>query len=182
MYSFNNIQVNNLFTGLYKIMQGYAGSLNSEASVYDHSQPAGPSASPTQECVLSSATSSIALFAHHAQAAANPNPLSAMASGTSHFSHGVTQRAQNPKIANQMALSSSQDRHIPPPANQPARSRRKLITPEIVLKMIEKQGKLMSLGKIAAVMGFAKSTVAATLRAHTNCGPLPRRPQLVPVL
>ncbi|KAJ9080468.1 hypothetical protein DSO57_1024629 [Entomophthora muscae] len=140
-------------------MQGYAGSLNSEACVYGHSQPAGPSASPTQESVLSPATSSMALFAHHAQASANPNPLSAMASGTSHFSHGVTQRAQNPKTANWMALTSSQDGHVPPPANQPARRRRKLITPEIVLKMVEKQGKLMSLGEILATMGFAKSTV-----------------------
>ncbi|KAJ9057826.1 hypothetical protein DSO57_1019004 [Entomophthora muscae] len=48
-------------------MQGYAESLNSEASVYGHSQPAGPSASTTQECVLSPATSSMALFAHHCQ-------------------------------------------------------------------------------------------------------------------
>ncbi|KAJ9052763.1 hypothetical protein DSO57_1030979 [Entomophthora muscae] len=30
---------------------------------------------------------------------------------------------------------------------------------------------LMSIREIAAAMGFAKSTVAATLRAHTNCGP-----------
>ncbi|KAJ9086027.1 hypothetical protein DSO57_1008257 [Entomophthora muscae] len=102
-------------------MQGYAGSSNSEASVYGHSQPTGLSASTTQECVLSPATSSMALFAHHAQASANPNALSAMASRTSHLSHGVTQRAQNPETANQMALTSSQDRHIPPPANQPAK-------------------------------------------------------------
>ncbi|KAJ9074892.1 hypothetical protein DSO57_1001879 [Entomophthora muscae] len=121
MSSFNNNQVNELFPGLDKIMQGYTVSSNSEASLYGHSQPAGPSASATQESVLSLATSSMALFAHHAQAAANPNPLSAMASGTRHFSHGVTQRAQNPKTANQMALTSSQDGHIPPPANQPAR-------------------------------------------------------------
>ncbi|KAJ9070257.1 hypothetical protein DSO57_1010079 [Entomophthora muscae] len=69
MSSFNNNQVNKLFPGLDKIMQGYTGSLNSEASVYGHSQPAGPAASTTQECVLSPATSSMALFAHHAQAA-----------------------------------------------------------------------------------------------------------------
>ena len=143
MSSFNNNQVNELFPGLDEIMQGDTGSLNSEASVYGHSQTAGPSASPTQESVLSPATSSMALFAHHAQAAANPNPLSAMASRTSHFSHGVTLRAQSPKTANQMALSSSQDEHVPPPANQPARHRRKLITLEIVLEIVEKQGKLM---------------------------------------
>ncbi|KAJ9057358.1 hypothetical protein DSO57_1023452 [Entomophthora muscae] len=119
MSSFNNNQVNKLFPGLDQIMQGYAGSLNGEASVYGHSQPAGPSASTTQECVLSPATSSMALVAHHAQAATNPNPLSTMASGTSHLSHGVTQKSQNPKTANQMALISSQDGHIPPPANQP---------------------------------------------------------------
>ena len=181
MSSFNNNQVNKLFPGLDKIMQGYTGSLNSEASVYGHSQPTGPSASPTQESFLSPATSSMALFAHHAQAAANPNPLSAMASRTSHFSHGVTQRAQNPKTANQMALTSSQDGHVPPQANKPARRSRKFITPEIVLEMVEKQGMLISIREIAATMGFAKSTVAATLRAHTNCGPLLRRPQLVPV-
>ncbi|KAJ9049573.1 hypothetical protein DSO57_1023147 [Entomophthora muscae] len=80
-----------MFPGLDKIMQGYAGSLNGEASVYGHSQPTDPSTSPTQECVLSPATSSMTLFAHHAQAAANPNPVSTMASGTSHLSHGVTQ-------------------------------------------------------------------------------------------
>ncbi|KAJ9067717.1 hypothetical protein DSO57_1036347 [Entomophthora muscae] len=79
MSSFNNNQVNKLFPGLDKIMQGYTGSLNSEAYVYDHSQPAGPSSSTTQECVPSPASSSMALFAHQAQAAANPNPLSAMA-------------------------------------------------------------------------------------------------------
>ncbi|KAJ9077758.1 hypothetical protein DSO57_1013606 [Entomophthora muscae] len=129
MSSFNNNQVNELFPGLEKIMQGYAGSLDGEACVYGHSQPVGPSESPTQESVLSPATSSMALFAHQAQAAANPNTLSAMASGTSHFSHGVTQRAQIPKTANQMASTSSQDGQVPPPANQPARRRRKLITP-----------------------------------------------------
>ncbi|KAJ9068529.1 hypothetical protein DSO57_1027790 [Entomophthora muscae] len=59
MSSFNNNQVNELFPGLGKIMQGYTGSLNSEASVYGHSQPAGPSASPTQESVLSPETSSM---------------------------------------------------------------------------------------------------------------------------
>ncbi|KAJ9060336.1 hypothetical protein DSO57_1031883 [Entomophthora muscae] len=91
MSSFNNNQVNKLFPGLDKIMQGYTVSSNSEAFLYGHSQPAGPSASATQESVLFPATSSMALFAHHAQAAANPNSLSSMASGTSHFSHGVTQ-------------------------------------------------------------------------------------------
>ncbi|KAJ9058966.1 hypothetical protein DSO57_1007049 [Entomophthora muscae] len=167
---------------LYKHYLGYTGSLKGEASVYGHSQPAGPSASTTQECVFSPATSSMALFAHHAQVAANPNPVSTMTSRTSHLSHGVTQRIQNIETANQMTLTSSQDGKIPPPANQPARCRRKLITPEIVLKMAEKREMLMSLGEIAAAMGFAKSTVAATLQAHTNCGPLLRRPQLVPVL
>ncbi|KAJ9073205.1 hypothetical protein DSO57_1019097 [Entomophthora muscae] len=82
MSSFNNNQVNELFPGLDKIMQGYAGYLNSKASVYGHYQSSGPSPSPTQESVLSPTTSSMALFAHHAQAAANPNPLSAMTSGT----------------------------------------------------------------------------------------------------
>ncbi|KAJ9060754.1 hypothetical protein DSO57_1027473 [Entomophthora muscae] len=138
-------------------MQGYTGSLNGEASVYGHSQPAGPSTSTTQECVLSPASSSMALFAHHAQAAANQNPLSVMASGTSHLSHGVTQRAQNPKTANQMASTSSQDGHIPPPANQPARCRRKLITLDIVLKMVEKRGKLMSLCQGSNLRGFLRT-------------------------
>ncbi|KAJ9061832.1 hypothetical protein DSO57_1016765 [Entomophthora muscae] len=59
MSSFNNNQVNKLFPGLNKIMQGYTGSLNGEASVYGHSQPAGPSASPIQESVLSPASSSM---------------------------------------------------------------------------------------------------------------------------
>ncbi|KAJ9083848.1 hypothetical protein DSO57_1030514 [Entomophthora muscae] len=67
MSSFNNNQVNKLFPGLDKIMQGYTGSLNSKASVYGHSQPTGPSTSHTQEYVLSPASSSMALFAHHAQ-------------------------------------------------------------------------------------------------------------------
>ncbi|KAJ9077964.1 hypothetical protein DSO57_1011500 [Entomophthora muscae] len=75
MSSSNNNQINKLFPGLEKIMQGYTGSSNSEAPLYGHSQPAGPSASTTQECVLSPASSSMALFAHHAQAAANPNPV-----------------------------------------------------------------------------------------------------------
>ncbi|KAJ9062708.1 hypothetical protein DSO57_1007879 [Entomophthora muscae] len=163
-------------------IRGYTGSLNGEASVYGHSQPAGPSASPTQECVPPPATSSMALFAHHAQAATNPNPESTMASGTSHLSHGVTQRVPNPKTANQMVLINSQDGYILPPANHPERCRRKLITLEIVLEIVEKQEMLMSLGEIVAAIGFSKSTVAATLRAQTNCGPLPRRPQLVPVL
>ncbi|KAJ9085884.1 hypothetical protein DSO57_1009724 [Entomophthora muscae] len=61
MSSFNNNQVNELFPGLDKIMQGYTGSLNGKASVYGHSQPTGPSASPTQESVLSPSTSSMAL-------------------------------------------------------------------------------------------------------------------------
>ncbi|KAJ9076667.1 hypothetical protein DSO57_1023992 [Entomophthora muscae] len=133
-------------------MQGYAGSSNSEASLYGHSQPAGPSASTTQECVLSPASSSMALFAHHTQAAANPNHISTMASGTSQLSQGTTHGSQNPETANQMATFSSQDRHIPPPANQPARCRRKFITPEIVLKMVEKQGMLIvTVGSIMPV-------------------------------
>ncbi|KAJ9068430.1 hypothetical protein DSO57_1028698 [Entomophthora muscae] len=45
MPSFNNNQVNKLFPGLDKIMQGYTGSSNSEASVYGHYQPSGPSPS-----------------------------------------------------------------------------------------------------------------------------------------
>ncbi|KAJ9076017.1 hypothetical protein DSO57_1030155 [Entomophthora muscae] len=94
-------------------MQGYAGSLNSEASVYGHSQSTGLSASTTQECVLSPANSSMALFAHHAQAAANPNPLSAMASKTSQLIQEATQGSQNPETDNHMATSSSQDGHIP---------------------------------------------------------------------
>ncbi|KAJ9071795.1 hypothetical protein DSO57_1033518 [Entomophthora muscae] len=166
MSSFNNNQVNKLFPSLDEIMQGYARSLNSEASVYDHSQPTGPSASVTQETVLSPATSRMALFAHHAQAAANPNPLSAMASGTSHFSHGVTQRAQNPKTTNQMALTSSQDGHVPPPANQPTRRRRKLITPDIVLKMVEKREKLMPLREIADAPGPGTSSVGTPQHLH----------------
>ncbi|KAJ9080264.1 hypothetical protein DSO57_1026879 [Entomophthora muscae] len=130
-----------------------------------------PPASTAQECVLSPATSSMALFAHHAQAAANQNQTATLASGINQLSHGATKGSQNPKTANQMASSGSQDGHFPPPDNQPARCRRKLITPEIVLEMVEKQGMLMSLREIAATMGFAKSTVAATLQAHINCGP-----------
>ncbi|KAJ9048302.1 hypothetical protein DSO57_1036383 [Entomophthora muscae] len=42
MSSSNINQVNKLFPGLDKIMQGYAGSFNSEASAYGHSQPTGP--------------------------------------------------------------------------------------------------------------------------------------------
>ncbi|KAJ9050193.1 hypothetical protein DSO57_1016694 [Entomophthora muscae] len=68
MSSFNNNQVNKLFPGLGKIMQGYTGSLNSEASVYGHSQPAGPSASTNKECVLSPASSSMALVVIHMDA------------------------------------------------------------------------------------------------------------------
>ncbi|KAJ9082702.1 hypothetical protein DSO57_1002219 [Entomophthora muscae] len=56
-----------ILTGLEKIMQGYTGSSNSKASVYGHSQPAGPSARTTQESVLSPATSSMAVRA-------NPKP------------------------------------------------------------------------------------------------------------
>ncbi|KAJ9078324.1 hypothetical protein DSO57_1007621 [Entomophthora muscae] len=41
--------------------------------------------------------------------------------------------------------------------------------------MVEKQGMLVSLGEIAAMMGFKKSTVAATLKAHANCGPPPKK-------
>ncbi|KAJ9058451.1 hypothetical protein DSO57_1012249 [Entomophthora muscae] len=133
-------------------MQGYTGSSNSEACVYGHSQPSGPSPSTTQECVLSPAYSSMALFAHHTQAAANPNHISTMASRTSQLSQGATHGSQNPETANQMATSSSQDGHIPPPANHSARHRRRLIIPEIVLKMVEKQGMLMSLREIAAAM------------------------------
>ncbi|KAJ9050047.1 hypothetical protein DSO57_1018192 [Entomophthora muscae] len=33
----------------------------------------------------------------------------------------------------------------------------------------------MFIGEIAAAMGFAKSTVAATLQAHANCGPPPKK-------
>ncbi|KAJ9082537.1 hypothetical protein DSO57_1003696 [Entomophthora muscae] len=152
-------------------MQGYAGSINSEAAVYVHSQPA----SPTQECVLSPATSSMALFTHHSQAAANPNHTATIASRIDQVSHGATNRSQNPEIANQMTLSGSQGRHAPPPANQPARRRRKLITSEIVLEMIAKQGMIMSIGEIAAAVGFSKSTVAATLQAHANCSPPPKK-------
>ncbi|KAJ9058419.1 hypothetical protein DSO57_1012447 [Entomophthora muscae] len=64
--SSSNSQVNKLFPGLDKIAQGYAGSSNSEASVYGRSQPSGPYPSTTQECVLSPVSSSMALFAHHA--------------------------------------------------------------------------------------------------------------------
>ncbi|KAJ9065633.1 hypothetical protein DSO57_1017387 [Entomophthora muscae] len=129
--SFSNTnQVNKLFPGLDKIMQGYAGSLNGEASVYGHSQPAGPSASTTQECVFSPASSSMALFAHHTQAAANPNHIAALASVINQVSHGATNGSQNLETDNQMVLSGSQGRHTLPPDNQPARHRRKLITPE----------------------------------------------------
>ncbi|KAJ9061356.1 hypothetical protein DSO57_1021541 [Entomophthora muscae] len=163
-----------MFPCLDKIMHGYAGSSNSEASVYGNSQPACSSPSTKQECVLSPVSSSMALFAHHTQTAANPNHVSTLASGIGQLSQGVTQRSQNPETANQMIPSGSQDRHIPPTANQPASHRRKLITPEIVLKMVKKQGMLMSLGEIAATMGLAKSTVAATLQAHTFRDPLLR--------
>ncbi|KAJ9082066.1 hypothetical protein DSO57_1007923 [Entomophthora muscae] len=98
----------------------------------------------------------MALFAHHAQAAANPNHISTMASGIDQVSHEATNGSQNPKTANQMALSGSQGRHTLLPDNQPARHRRKSINLEIVLEMVEKQGMLMSLGEIAATMGFAK--------------------------
>ncbi|KAJ9074449.1 hypothetical protein DSO57_1006099 [Entomophthora muscae] len=74
MSSSNTNQVNELFPGLDKIMQGYTGSLNGEAPVYGHSQPAGPSASTTQECVLSPLTSSMALFAHHCQGSSLGQP------------------------------------------------------------------------------------------------------------
>ncbi|KAJ9054652.1 hypothetical protein DSO57_1011883 [Entomophthora muscae] len=77
------------FPGLDNIMKGYTGSSISEASFYGHSQPACPSPSTTQECVLSPASSSMALFSHHTQAAANQNPLSVMASRTSYLSQGV---------------------------------------------------------------------------------------------
>ncbi|KAJ9070927.1 hypothetical protein DSO57_1002554 [Entomophthora muscae] len=110
-------------------MQGYTGSLNSKASVNGHSQPAGPSTSTTQECFLSPASSSMALFAHHAQAVTNPNHISTMTSGIDQVSHEATNGSQNPEIANQMALSGSQGRHTLLPANQPMRRRRKLITP-----------------------------------------------------
>ncbi|KAJ9056357.1 hypothetical protein DSO57_1034011 [Entomophthora muscae] len=89
MSSFNNNQLNKLFPGLDTFMQGYAGSLDGEASVYGHSQPAGPSLSTTQECVLSPVSSRMALFAHHAQAAANPNHIATLASRINQVSHGA---------------------------------------------------------------------------------------------
>ncbi|KAJ9061699.1 hypothetical protein DSO57_1018117 [Entomophthora muscae] len=171
-----------IFPGLDKIMQGYTESSNSEFSLYDHSQPSGLSPSTTQECFISPASSSMALFAHHTQAAANPNHVSTLTSGIDQVSHGAINGSQNPETSNQMALSGSQDRPTLPPANQPARRRRKLINLEIVLEMVKKQGMLMFTGGIVAVMGFAKSTVAATLQTHNNCGPLPRRSQLEPIL
>ncbi|KAJ9049348.1 hypothetical protein DSO57_1025471 [Entomophthora muscae] len=91
MSSSNTNQVNELFPGLDAFMQGYAGSLDGEASVYGHSQPASPSASTAQECVFSPASSILALFAHHTQAAANPNHISTMAFRTNQLSHGATQ-------------------------------------------------------------------------------------------
>ncbi|KAJ9073628.1 hypothetical protein DSO57_1014237 [Entomophthora muscae] len=97
MSYFNNNQVNKLFPGLDKIMQGYTGSSNSEASVYDHSQPAGPSPSTTQECVLSPVSSSMALFY----------------TIISQLIQEITQGSQNLKIVNQMALFGSQDEHLP---------------------------------------------------------------------
>ncbi|KAJ9082183.1 hypothetical protein DSO57_1006919 [Entomophthora muscae] len=81
--------MNNLFPGLGKIMQGYAGSFNSEASVYGHSQPTCPSPSTIQECVLSPASSSMALFAHHTQTAVKPNHVSTLASIIGQFSQGA---------------------------------------------------------------------------------------------
>ncbi|KAJ9086224.1 hypothetical protein DSO57_1006426 [Entomophthora muscae] len=66
-------------------MKGYAESFNSKASVYSHSQPPGPSPSTTQECVLSPVSSSMALFAYHAQAVANPDCVSALAGNSTHF-------------------------------------------------------------------------------------------------
>ncbi|KAJ9075095.1 hypothetical protein DSO57_1039577 [Entomophthora muscae] len=144
MSSSNTNQVNELFPGLDKITQGYTGSLNSEASVYGYSQPAGSSASTTQKCVFSPLSSSMALFAHHAQTAANPNNIAILASRASHLSHGITNGSPNPETANQIALSGSQGRHTLPSANQPARCRRKLITPEIVLEMVEKQRIVMN--------------------------------------
>ncbi|KAJ9066440.1 hypothetical protein DSO57_1009425 [Entomophthora muscae] len=175
MPSFDNKQINKLLPGLDKITQGYAVSSNSDTSVYGHSQPAGPSSSTTYECVFSPKSSIIALFAHHAQAAANPNNVSTLASIIIQLSQGVTLGSQNPETANQMANSGSPGEHIPSSANQPPRCRRKLITPETVLKMIKKQGMLMSLREIAAMMVFAKSTVAATLQVHTNCSPPPKK-------
>ncbi|KAJ9086428.1 hypothetical protein DSO57_1004151 [Entomophthora muscae] len=49
----------------------------------------------------------MALFAHHAQAAANLNHISTMASGTSHLSHRVIQGSQNPETAVRIDNSSS---------------------------------------------------------------------------
>ncbi|KAJ9060810.1 hypothetical protein DSO57_1026858 [Entomophthora muscae] len=102
---------------------------------------AGPSTSTIQECVLSPASSSMALFAHHAQSAANPDCVSTLASRISQVSHGVTQRTQNTEKTNQMTLFSM----------------------------------LMSLGKIATTMSFAKSTVATALQSHVKCGPSPKK-------
>ncbi|KAJ9068069.1 hypothetical protein DSO57_1032408 [Entomophthora muscae] len=75
MPSSNSIQANQLLPGPDKVMQGYTGSFNREASVYGNSQPTGPSPTTTQECVLSPASSSIPLFAHCAHAAINQNPF-----------------------------------------------------------------------------------------------------------
>ncbi|KAJ9085551.1 hypothetical protein DSO57_1012788 [Entomophthora muscae] len=84
-------------------MQGYTGSSNSEASLYGHFQPTGPSPNTTQECVLSPASSSMALFAHHPQAAANPNHISTMASGTSQLSQGATCHGKYHNAGNYLA-------------------------------------------------------------------------------
>ncbi|KAJ9074991.1 hypothetical protein DSO57_1000932 [Entomophthora muscae] len=89
--SSSNSQVNKLLPGLDKIMQSYAGSSNSEASVYGHSQPVGPSPSTTQEYVLSPVSSSMTLFAHHTQAADNPNYISTLASRIGQLSQWITQ-------------------------------------------------------------------------------------------
>ncbi|KAJ9059211.1 hypothetical protein DSO57_1004838 [Entomophthora muscae] len=73
-------------------MQGYAGSSKSEDSVYGHTQTTGPSPITTQECVLSPTSPSMALFAHHTQAAANPNHVSTLTPRIGQLSQRVTVR------------------------------------------------------------------------------------------
>ncbi|KAJ9082039.1 hypothetical protein DSO57_1008467 [Entomophthora muscae] len=139
MSSSSNNQVNKVFPGLDKIIQGYTRSSNNEASVYVHPQLTGSSSSTIQDYVISPASSSIARFAHHTHAAANPNPIFTLVSEISQLSSRIILGSQNKESANHMTSFDSQGRHIPPPANQSARRRRKLINPKSALEMVKKR-------------------------------------------